>query len=67
MQGFTRTTVESVTDEAAEQVRIVLADPSGLVDAHERPGQYCHLRVPGGEPSFYALLSTPAERMLCSS
>lgn len=64
MTDFLRTTVQSATEEANEQIRIVLADPAGLVDVHERPGQYCHLRVPGGEPSFYALFSTPAERAL---
>lgn len=64
MTAFTRTTVQSATEEAAEQIRIVLADPGNFVDAHERPGQYCHLRVPDGEPSFYALLSTPGERTL---
>lgn len=42
----------------------MLVDPGRFVDRHARPGQYCHLRVPGGEPSFYALLTTPAERSL---
>lgn len=59
-----RTTVAEALLEAAEQVRLVLVDPAGFLDRHVRPGQYCHLRVPGGEPSFYALLTTPSERSL---
>lgn len=64
MVELTRTKVASAADEAAEQRRLVLLDPGGLTERHVRPGQYCHLRVPGGTAAFYALMSTPAEREL---
>ncbi len=64
MNDFARTTVAAASEEAAGQTRLVVADPCRLVERHVRPGQYCHLRVPGGRSAFFALLSTPAEREL---
>lgn len=64
MVELTRTTIARAAQEAAEQKRLVLIDPGGFAERHVRPGQYCHLRVPGGTSAFYALLSTPAEREL---
>jgi len=64
MTGFVRTTVLDAAEEAAEQTRLVLRDPERFLDLHARPGQYCHLRLPGRPSSFYALYTTPAERQL---
>lgn len=64
MPELVRTTVAAVSAEAADQLRLLVVDPDRFVDRHTRPGQYCHLRVPGGVSAFYALLSTPAEREL---
>lgn len=64
MPEFQRTRVIHAQPEAAEQTRLVLEDPDALLDMHVRPGQYCHLRLPGGEDAFFALASTPEERSL---
>lgn len=64
MPELVRTTVAAVSPEAADQLRLLVVDPDRFVDGHTRPGQYCHMRVPGGPSAFYALLSTPAEQEL---
>ena len=64
MPDFLRTRVRFAKVEAADQTRLVLDDPDALLAAHTRPGQYCHLRLPGRDDAFFALSSTPEERSL---
>ncbi len=64
MPALETTHVREATLLGAGQVRLVLEPPEGYLDAHDRAGQYCELRVPGGESAPFALMSTPAERTL---
>ncbi len=61
---FVSTRVLAAEPAGEAQVRLEVAAPPGFLDAHVRPGQYCELRVPGGEAAPYALANTPDERAL---
>jgi CDP-4-dehydro-6-deoxyglucose reductase len=58
------TRVREATLVGAGQTRLVVEPPPGFLEAHQRAGQYCELRIPEGEAAPFALMSTPAEREL---